>query len=86
MIEGCNVAALIAIAHKACLGEVGFYCGAAVLDSDDVVRFVWQECVIFVRKTILATHVGSLAHSFRSSDGAYSLNLVRHPVLLGFAL
>jgi hypothetical protein len=42
-IDGCKITGFGTVANKAGPGKVGLDCLSSMLDSDDVVRLVWQK-------------------------------------------
>jgi len=62
LVDGCKIAALRPIANEAGPSQVGFDRFSAMLYGDDMVRFMWQEGIVFVKQAVFATEAGTFTN------------------------
>lgn len=66
-----------AIADEAGPSQISFIRFTAMLYGDDVVRFMWQERIVFVKKAILTSVTGA----FSNQPAKFCRHIFAHPAL-----
>ena len=72
-----KVAPFTAIADEAGPSQISFIRFAAMLYGDDVVGFMWQERIVFMKKAILTSVTGA----FSNQPAKFCRHIFAHPAL-----